>query len=146
MTLRRLLRVTTAASILLCYAVAIAQTPAPPPPKKAAPPARASIKVPAPPQVVTIVHRLNGLKMVRLLLRSEEQVQAIAGLDSAFSLMDDVHTNVIAGLAMDDGETIAAWLPEADVEFGPADMVAPVALRAPKTPRAPAQRLGLFDS
>ena len=33
--------------------------------------------------------------------------------------MDDVHTNVIAGLAMDDGETIAAWLPEAEVEFGP---------------------------
>ena len=57
--------------------------------------------------------------MFRLLLRSEEQVQAIAGLGSAFNLMDDVHTNVIAGLAMDDGETIAAWLPEAEVEFGP---------------------------
>ena len=57
--------------------------------------------------------------MFRLLLRSEEQVQAIAGLDSAFNLMDDVHTNVIAGLALDDGETIAAWLPEAEVEFGP---------------------------
>jgi serine protease Do len=68
---------------------------------------------------VTIVHRLNALKMFRLLLRSEEQVQAIAGLDSTFSLMDDVHTNVIAGLTMDDGETIAAWLPDADVEFGP---------------------------
>ena len=50
-------------------------------------------------------------------------MQAIAALDSAFNLMDDVHTNVIAGLAMDDGETIAAWLPEAEVEFGPSDMV-----------------------
>jgi serine protease Do len=57
--------------------------------------------------------------MFRLLLRSEQQVQAIAGLDSAFNLLDDVHTNVIAGLAMDDGETIAAWLPEAELEFGP---------------------------
>src|SRR5262249_28281893 len=50
-------------------------------------------------------------------LRSEQQVQAINGLDSAFKLMDEVHTNVIAGLAMDDGETIAAWLPEANLEF-----------------------------
>ena len=57
--------------------------------------------------------------MFRLLLRSQEQVQAISSLDSAFNLMGDVHTNVIAGLAMDDGETIAAWLPDAEVEFGP---------------------------
>jgi serine protease Do len=32
--------------------------------------------------------------------------------------LEDVHTNVIAGVAMDDGETIAAWLPEADIELG----------------------------
>ncbi len=89
------------------------------------------------PQVVTIIHRLNGLKMFRLLLRSE-QVQSIDSLESSFGLMDDVHTNVIAGLAMDDGETIAAWLPEADVEFGPPDVPFPVAPRPPKSPRAPA--------
>jgi S1-C subfamily serine protease len=125
-----LTRVTTAASILLCYAIAIAQTPAPP--KKPAPPVRTSLrgKVPVPPQVVTIVHRLNGLKMFRLLLRSEEQVQSIASLNSAFSLMDDVHTNVIAGLAMEDGETIAAWLPDADVEFGPPTIAAPKSARS----------------
>jgi serine protease Do len=93
---------------------------------------RAPEKLPRAPQVVTIIHRLNGLKMFRLLARSEEQVQAIAGLESGFNLMDDVHTNVIAGLAMDDGETIAAWLPEADVEFGP---VAPAPPRSPKAPR-----------
>ena len=73
--------------------------------------------------------------MFRLLARSEEQVQAIEGLDAAFNLMDDVHTNVIAGLAMDDGETIAAWLPEAEVEFGPV-APAPFPPRAPKSPRA----------
>jgi hypothetical protein len=57
--------------------------------------------------------------MFRLLLRSEQQAQAIAGVESAFNLQDDVHMNVIAGVARGDGETIAAWLPDAEVEFGP---------------------------
>jgi len=110
MNFRRISSAVLLVSALFCQTVAMAQTPAPSPPKAPKPPAA--------PQVVTIIHRLNGLKMFRLLLRSE-QVQSIDALDSAFNLMDDVHTNVIAGLAMDDGETIAAWLPEADVEFGP---------------------------
>lgn len=141
MTVRMLRRFGTFVSVLLCAAVVAAQTP-PAPPKKpvAAPPMKAgrvsSDKLPAAPQVVTIIHRLNGLKMFRLLLRSEDQVQAISSLDSTFNLMDDVHTNVIAGLAMDDGETIAAWLPEADVEFGPPAMPPPNAPRPPD-PRAP---------
>jgi len=63
--------------------------------------------------------------MFRLLLRSEGQVEAIANFDEAFNLMEDVHTNVIAGLALDDGETIAAWLPEAEVEFGPSAPLPP---------------------
>jgi serine protease Do len=71
------------------------------------------------PQVVTVLHRLNGLKMFRMLLRSEQDVQAVAQVDEAFRLMEDVHTNVIAGLALEDGETIAAWLPDAELEFGP---------------------------
>ncbi len=75
--------------------------------------------------------------MFRLLLRSEQQVQAIENVDLAFNLMDDVHTNVIAGLAMDDGETIVAWLPEAEAELNaPFPTIAP-APRAPKPPRAP---------
>src|SRR6476620_9510984 len=52
------------------------------------------------PQVVTIVHRLNSLKMFRMLLRSEQQVEAIAKLDDPFNLTDEVHTNIIAGLAL----------------------------------------------
>ena len=119
----------TLVGALLCGAVAIAQSPAPSP-KKAAPPRKA-------PQVVTIIHRLNGLKMFRLLLRSEQQVQAIENVDSAFNLMDDVHTNVTAGLAMDDGETIAAWLPEAEVELDAPLPPAPPSPRAPKPPRTP---------
>jgi S1-C subfamily serine protease len=138
MTVRRVIQLATLGSALLCGAVVFAQTPAPSP-KKATPPPKASRPTGAP-QVVTIIHRLNGLKMFRLLLRSEQQVQAIENVDSAFSLMDDVHTNVIAGLAMDDGETIAAWLPEAEVElnapFPPFESVAP-APREPKPPRNP---------
>lgn len=141
MTGRTLMRLAIFSSVLLYAAVSFAQAPAPspPPPKKPAPPIRAgripNESLPAAPQVVTIVHRLNGLKMFRLLLRSEEQVQAIAGLGSAFNLMDDVHTNVIAGLTLDDGETIAAWLPEADVEFGP-----PVVPAVPVPPLPPKGR------
>ena len=112
--------VTIGVVFLWCAVAALGQTPSPAP-RKPLTPQRANTTAGErrAPQVVTIVHRLNGLKMFRLLLRSEQQVQAINGLDSAFNLMDDVHTNVIAGLAMDDGETIAAWLPEAEVEFGP---------------------------
>ena len=106
-------------------------------PKKASTPARVKgttvlTSRAGAPQVVTIVHRLNGLKMFRLLLRAEEQVQAIAGLNDAFKFTDDVHTNVIAGLAMDDGQTIVAWLPEAEVELGPMMPFPP-----PRVPFAP---------
>jgi len=146
MTVRKLIRVTTFAGVLLYCVTAVAQTPAPSP-KKSAPPVKTSAgKLPAAPQVVTIIHRINGLKMFRLLLRSEQQVQSVASLDWAFNLMDDVHTNVIAGLAMNDGETIAAWLPEAEVEFGPADMVAPVAPAGPRAPKPPRARVGLFEN
>ena len=117
MTARPITRVSILVLTLLCYTGAFAQAP-PQLPKRTTARAK-SVGQARAPHVVTIVHRLNALKMFRLLLRSEEQVQAIAGLDSTFNLMDDVHTNVIAGLTMDDGETIAAWLPDAEVEFGP---------------------------
>src|ERR1041385_8325599 len=117
-------RVVTLFGALFCCAAVFAQEPAAP---QKPVPLRASTRITVDksagaPQVVTIIHRLNGLKMFRLLLRSEEQVQSIAALDTTFNLMSDVHTNVIAGLALDDGETIVAWLPEAEVEFGPPAM------------------------
>lgn len=94
------------------------------------------------PQVVTILHRLNGLKMFRLLLRSGEGIGAISKIDDAFKIKDEVHTSVIAGLAMGDGETIAARLPQADAELGPAMApaapVAPSALPPPGGSNAPA--------
>src|SRR5688572_32950863 len=119
-------QVATITSLLLVYAATLAHAPAQTP-KKSAPTPHVTTRVDRrkiAPQVVTIVHRLNGLKMFRLLMRSQQQASAVASLDSAFTLKDDVHTNVIAGVAMDDGQTIAAWLPEADVELGFADFPA----------------------
>jgi S1-C subfamily serine protease len=106
------------------------------------------------PQVVTVVHRLNGLQMFRLLSRSEQEVRAISGFESGFDLLEDVHTNVIAGLTLDDEGTIAAWLPEADVEFGDfgwSPLAAP-AVKAEREARERASRqpkpfgVGLFST
>lgn len=83
------------------------------------------------PQIVTILHRLNGLKVFRLLARSNEELGAIANLDEAFKITTDVHTNVITGVYLDDGRTIAAWLPEAEAE------IPPMAFAVPRTPAVP---------
>lgn len=117
MSFRMIKLAATIVALAFCCSLTMAQTPAPSP-KKPASQVHITQGRPAP-QVVTIVHRLNGLKMFRSLLRSQQQVQAVNSLESGFNLTDDVHTNVIAGLAMDDGETIAAWLPEANLEFAP---------------------------
>lgn len=114
-----------------------AQTPSPSPESGKTNTATAVSRVilenkPTAPQVVTILHSLNGLKVFRLLIRSQEQVEAIAQLDQAFKIAGDVHTNVIAGLALDDGYTIAAWLPEAEAEMPP-----PVIGFAPRAPLPP---------
>ena len=53
--------------------------------------------------------------MLRLLVRSGQPVSIFDNFDEA--LQEGVHTNIIAGLALDDGETIAAWLPEAEAEL-----------------------------
>ncbi len=87
------------------------------------------------PQIVTILHRLNGLKVFRLLVRSTDRADSIAALDEAFRMTDEVHTNVIAGLALDGGKTIAAWLPEAEAELPPA--VIPFAPKGPMPPPSP---------
>jgi len=105
---------------------------------------RSAPQPPEAPQVVTIVHRINGSKMFRLLLRSERQLEAIANPDETFSLLEDVHTNVIAGLTMNDGQTVAAWLPEAEIEFGFRDSEFSQEFKAART--AGKGDPGLFDS
>src|SRR4051812_46982996 len=59
------------------------------------------------PQVITVLHRINGYKMLRLLLQSGEPIGLFDSADDVMKLKS-VHTNIIAGLALDDGETIAA--------------------------------------
>lgn len=89
------------------------------------------------PQVVTILHRLNGIKVFRRLLRSNQDIKAISKIDEAFKITDEVHTNVIAGLSLDDGQTIVAWLPDADLETGPLSIpFAPPAAGASSAQRA----------
>jgi S1-C subfamily serine protease len=123
-----MMRTATVAILMSCCAAVMAQTLPARRPEPQTPPSRATQRANekrGARQVVTVIHRINGLKMFRFLLRSQQQVQGVAALDSTFSLMEDVHANVIAGLAMEDGETIAAWLPEMEVEFGPAALLEP---------------------
>lgn len=124
---------------------ATAQTPAPSPePKKTTTATTVSRVIvenkAAAPQVVTILHSLNGLKVFKLLIRSKEQVEAIERLDEAFNFAGEVHTNVIAGLALDSGHTIAAWLPDAEAEMPPPALL--FAPRAPAPASAPAAPSG----
>jgi S1-C subfamily serine protease len=67
------------------------------------------------PQVVTIIHRLSGVKILRLLLRQNGE-SIVETLDPE-TLTNDAHASIIAGWAMDDGKTIAARLPQAAAEI-----------------------------
>jgi S1-C subfamily serine protease len=69
--------------------------------------------IPAEPQVLTVVHRLSGLKVLRLMRRTGAQV---AELDKGFIEARDSHTTVTAGLALADGHSVVARLDQAEVE------------------------------
>jgi S1-C subfamily serine protease len=71
------------------------------------------------PQVVTIVHRLSGVKMLRFLLRQSEEPGTIFTFDDPEDMANDAHASIIAGWALEDGKTIAVRLPQAgaEVEF-----------------------------
>jgi S1-C subfamily serine protease len=68
------------------------------------------------PQVVTIVHRLNGFKMLRFLLRQGGEPGTVYTIDPE-AISNDAHASIIAGWALNDGKTIAARLPQADAEI-----------------------------
>jgi S1-C subfamily serine protease len=103
-----------AVSSLLLVSQVTAQTPTPTIRTEVAPPIVA--QPPPAPQVVTVLHRVNGLKLLRLLMRSGQAFSTLESTDEAFAMTNQVHTNIIAGLAIDDGQTIVAWLPEAEAE------------------------------
>ncbi|HSQ24847.1 MAG TPA: PDZ domain-containing protein [Pyrinomonadaceae bacterium] len=68
------------------------------------------------PQVVTIIHRLSGVKILRLLLRQSVANGVVETIDPE-TVNNDAHASIIAGWAMDDGKTIAARLPQAAAEI-----------------------------
>ena len=67
------------------------------------------------PQVVTIVHRLSGIKMLRFLLRQQGEAGTVSMIDP-LSMTSDAHASIIAGWAIDD-KTITARLPQAAAEI-----------------------------
>ena len=97
------------------------------------------------PQVVTIVHRLSGIKMLRFLLRQGGERDTLYTIDPT-AITSDAHASIIAGWALEDGRTIAARLPQAAAEiefqefaFSPAELAAqspgsPMAIRRPMMP------------
>lgn len=68
------------------------------------------------PQVVTIIHRLSGVKVLRYLLRQAVANGVVETIDPE-TVNNDAHASIIAGWALDDGKTIAARLPQAAAEI-----------------------------
>ena len=83
------------------------------------PPARVTVvadQAKVAPQVVTVVHRLSGVKMLRFLLRQEGESGTVYTIDPE-AISSDAHASIIAGWVLSDGRTIAARLPQAAAEF-----------------------------
>jgi S1-C subfamily serine protease len=66
------------------------------------------------PQVVTIVHRLTGIKALALLRRSGEMVVTV---DDDLVTATNAVTSITAGFALGDGQSIVARLPQAEAEL-----------------------------
>ena len=81
---------------------------------------------PVAPQVVTIVHRLNGVKLLRYLLRERNEPGSVATI-APEAVNADAHASIIAGVALEDGKTIVARLPQvaAEMEIQRSSLLAP---------------------
>lgn len=71
---------------------------------------------PVAPQVVTIVHRLSGVKLLRYFLRERNEPGSVATITPQ-DLNADAHASIIAGVALEDGKTIVARLPQVAAEM-----------------------------
>src|SRR5260221_2772980 len=90
-----------------------------PPRRASTPPATVTViadQTKVAPQVVTIVHRLSGVKMLRFLQRQSGEPGAVYTIDTE-SISTDAHASIIAGWALEDGKTIAVRLPQAGAEL-----------------------------
>lgn len=116
----------TVAAAAVVQTPATAQAPAPektqlrrPPRRASTPPATVTViadQTRVAPQVVTIVHRLSGVKMLRFLLRQGSEPGTVYTIDPE-AISSNAHASIIAGWALDDGKTIAVRLPQAGAEF-----------------------------
>src|SRR5262249_8714514 len=95
------------------------------------PPRRGTVvpsQVQVAPQVVTGIHRLSGVKILRFLLRQAGESGVVETIDPD-SVNDDAHASIIAGWALDDGKTVAARLPQAAAEIENREFEGPIAWR-----------------
>src|SRR5262249_49793218 len=102
-------------------------------PSRRPPPGRVTVipsRYPVAPQVVTIIHRLSGVKVLRFLLRQSGQNGIVETIDPD-TVDGDAHASIIAGWALDDGKTITARLPQAAAEIEIREFEGP--LTDPKT-------------
>src|SRR6185295_441402 len=73
-----------------------------PPRKMPEPPARVTVvpnETALAPQVVTVVHRLTGVKLLRLLQRQSGETYTIENIDP-LTLLTDAHASILAGWAL----------------------------------------------
>jgi serine protease Do len=104
------------ASGLFAQDAAGQKPPAPATPSGGIPPAATVVAGqagPAVPQVLTVVHRLSGLKVLRMMRRTGAQV---AELDKDFVSTPDSHTSITAGFVLGDGHTVVARLQQGEME------------------------------
>jgi S1-C subfamily serine protease len=94
--------------------VAPAQAPAAPaPPPRAPVPRRPPIPAVVPPQVVTVIHRMSGWKLLAWLATNGPPALVLEELPS----LSDSHTNIVAGYVYGDGRSVVARLPQAEAEL-----------------------------
>ena len=105
------------------------------PPPNVAPAAPLAPRMPR--EVVTVIHRLSGWKLLAWLATSGPPALELDEWPSA----SDSHTNIVAGYVYGDGRSVVARLPQAEVELEafeapstPPPFLAPAADRAPAEP------------
>ena len=82
-------------------------------------------------QVVTVVHRLNGIKALALLQRNGE---AVSMADDQIITAANAVTSIMAGFVLGDGQSVVARLPQAEAEVEALSFFSPV--RRPQVPNS----------
>jgi hypothetical protein len=99
------------AALALCARAQVAQTPPPRPDAAEADKLKVEAARRQAPQVLTIVHRLDGLKALALLGVNGETVVTV---DDELLTAPNAVTSITAGFALGDGENVVARLPQAE--------------------------------